>query len=379
MKPVVRTLLDLVAIRSDSALSNRPVIDYALRRLDAKAWDIELFPYKDVAGVEKTNLVAVLKAGSRTPRRRNVELALVCHTDTVPFDPAWQEAVKPRVRGGKLYGRGSCDVKGFLACMLTSITEVNLDQFSKPLAIVLTADEEIGCVGAKHLARKKALRSQYTIIGEPTGLQVVRGGKGYGLAEIVVQGKEAHSAFPAEGHSAIYAAARIVAGLERVSKKLATRKNPHFDPPYTTLNVGIIKGGSAKNIIPGECRITVEWRPVPGQDPLWAADLLRQEIARLTSQSPDLSATLDVKRVDPPFDPLGSPMLAPLMEDVTGQLATTVAFGTEAAHLSPLTLETVVFGPGSMTTAHKSGEFVPVAELNKCVDYLKIIIDALCT
>ena len=374
MKPVVRTLLDLVAIRSDSSLSNRPVIEYAMRHLDRKSWDMELFPYKDPAGVEKINLVAVTKTGSAY--RKNTELALVCHTDTVPFDPGWSEAVNPKVRGGNLYGRGSCDVKGFLACVMTSVSEV--PQLLKPLAIVLTADEEIGCVGAKFLARKKAVRSRYTIIGEPTDLQPVHAGKGYGLAEIVVHGREAHSAFPAAGHSAIYDAARVVATLERISKKLKAEKNFDFNPPYTTLNVGIIKGGTAKNIVPGECRITVEWRPIPRQDPAWASDVIRDELAKLSRQHSGFIADLDIKRIDPPFDPSESPRLAPFMESLTGKRATTVAFGTEAAHLSPLTSETIVFGPGSMTTAHKTGECVPIADLDKCVDYLNKTINALC-
>ena len=131
-------------------------------------------------------------------------------------------------------------------------------------------------MSAKFLARKKAVRARYTVIGEPTGLQPVRAGKGYALAEILVRGKEAHSAYPEKGRSAIYDAARVIAGLERVAVKLALRKHRDFDPPYTTLNPGLIEGGTAKNIVPGECRITVEWRPMPGQDPEWAAKLIRR-------------------------------------------------------------------------------------------------------
>jgi acetylornithine deacetylase len=253
-------LLDLVAIPSVSPLSNRPVIEYAQQHL--AGWGVKLYPYRDAAGVEKINLVAATKSGK-------AELALVCHTDTVPYDPAWKEAVRPAIRGGKVYGRGSCDVKGFLACVLAAVAKVNV---AKPLAVVLTADEEVGCVGAKFLARKKALRARYMVIGEPTGLRPVCAGKGYALAEIVVRGKEAHSAFPARGRSAIYDAARLVTALERVAKKLAGRKNRAFDPPFTTLNVGLINGGTAKNIVPGECRMTVEWRPVPGQPADSAAD-----------------------------------------------------------------------------------------------------------
>ena len=361
MKSETQILLDLVAIPSVSSMSNRPVIDYALPHLDG--WKVDLYPFCDAAGVEKVNLVA------RTHAQRAVELALVCHTDTVPFDPAWKEAVAPAIRNGRLYGRGSSDVKGFLACILTAVTQLDRKRLKKPLAIILTADEEVGCVGAKFLARKKAIRSRYTIVGEPTGLHPVRAGKGYALAEIVVHGKEAHSAFPARGRSAIYEAARVIAKLEQVAKKLATRKNPDFDPPYTTLNVGLIQGGTAKNIVPGECRLTVEWRPIPGQNPAWAASMIREALR-------GLDARVDIKRLDPPFNPSATRDLADLLESLSRRKSTTVSFGTEAAHVA--SSETVVFGPGNMTVAHKTGEFVPIAELRQCVHYLTTIIDLLC-
>ena len=212
------------------------------------------------------------------------------------------------------------------------------------------------------------------VIGEPTGLRPVLAGKGYALAEIVVRGKEAHSAFPARGRSAIFDAARVLIALERIAKKLEARKNNAFDPPFTTLNAGLISGGTAKNIVAGECRITVEWRPVPGQAGDWTADLIREALAGLRG----IDATLDVKRLDPAFDPSATRGLVTMVESLTGHAATTVSFGTEAAHLSELTSEAIVFGPGDMTVAHKSGEFVPVKELRECVDYLVALIQSAC-
>lgn len=367
MNPEVRALLDLVAIPSVSVQSNQPVIEYVLAYLDPKLWKIDRYSYRDPAGVAKTNLVAICGGG----RRNAVELAFVCHTDTVPFDAAWREAVNPRVRNGRLYGRGSCDVKGFLACVLAAIEQADLEKLSKPLALILTADEEIGCVGAKFLARRRPFRARYTIIGEPTGLHPVRAGKGYALAEVVVRGREAHSAFPAKGRSAIYDAARIVTRLEAVAKKLAARKNRDFDPPFTTLNVGLIQGGTAKNIVAGECRITVEWRPVPGQDPEWAVRLIRGALA-------GFDAYLDVKRIDPAFEPARDDELTALMESLARKKRTAVSFGTEAAHLREIAGETVVFGAGAMTTAHKAGEFVPIKELARCVSCLTAVIRKLC-
>jgi acetylornithine deacetylase len=356
-------LMDLVAIPSVSPMDNRPVIDYALARL-GRAWRVREFLHRDAAGTRKTNMVAMSGRGT-------AELALVCHTDTVPFDPAWKEATAPVIRRGRLYGRGSADVKGYLACVLAAVERIDPARLKKPLAIVLTADEEVGCVGAKELARRRAFRARYVLIGEPTGMHPIRAGKGYALAEIVVRGREAHSAFPAEGHSAIYDAARIVTRIEKLARKVAAKKNRDFDPPYTTLNVGLIRGGTAKNIVPGECRITVEWRPIPGQDPAWVAGLLQAEL-----RSSD--AELNVKRMDPPFDPARGRELADLLESLSGKRSSTVSFGTEAAQLSSLTSEAVVFGPGDMTTAHKTGEHVPVAELEKCTLYLRALIEKMC-
>jgi acetylornithine deacetylase len=355
-------LLDLVAIPSVSTASNRPVIEYAEKYL--AGWKVARYPYRDSSGVEKINLLATTRPGT-------AELAFVCHTDTVPYEAEWAEAVRPAIRGGKLYGRGSCDVKGFLACVLAAIGKARV---AKPMAILLTADEEVGCVGAKFLAQKKVLRARNMIVGEPTGLRPVCAGKGYALAEIIVRGKEAHSAFPSKGRSAIFDAARVVIMLEKVAKKLEARKNRAFDPPFTTLNVGLIQGGTAKNIVAGECRITVEWRPVPGQSGDWAADLIRPALEGLKG----IDARLEVKRLDPAFGPSATRNLASLVESLTGNSATTVSFGTEAAHLSGMTSEAIVFGPGDMTVAHRSGEFVPVKDLNRCVGCLVELMKRLC-
>jgi acetylornithine deacetylase len=367
-------LLDLVAIPSVSSMSNQPVIDYVLQHLDPSHWAVQLHNYCDPAGNPKANLVATTKATPGFP----TELTLVCHTDTVPFDPDWQDAVHPVVQDGRLYGRGSCDVKGFLACVLETLSHLDLTRIRKPLALVLTSDEEIGCVGAKHLAAKSAVRSRFMIIGEPTGLRPIRAGKGYALAEIIVKGREAHSAFPAHGHSAIVDAARVVLQLERVAAKLAEFTDATFDPPFTTMNVGLIQGGTAKNIVPGECRITVEWRPIPSQNPARAVELIEEELRQLTQSIPGFDARLDVKRMDPAFEPAATSDLASLLESVSGRPSTTVSFGSEAAYFRNAISEAVVFGPGDMTVAHKSGEFVPIAELKECVAYLRSAIARLC-
>jgi acetylornithine deacetylase len=374
MKSAKEILMDLVAIPSVSHLSNRPIVDYSLQYLPSKHWSIRKYLTRDPSGTEKINLVAITK----NSKDKTAELTFVCHTDTVPFEMRWKEALRPAQRKGNLYGRGSCDVKGFLACVLDSLQRKDHRALTKPIALVLTSDEEVGCVGAKYLARRKAIRSRYAIIGEPTGLRPIYAGKGYALAEIMVRGKEAHSAFPGRGRSAIYDASRVVARLEHVAHKAASRKHKHFDPPYTTVNVGLIQGGTAKNIVAGECRITVEWRPIPGQDPDWVAGLIRQELAGLKSRVPGLKVEMKVKRLEPSFDPIKDRTLVKLLETLSHRKPTTVSFGTESPHLSHLFGEAVVFGPGDMTTAHKTGEFVPVVQLEECVGYINRIIGSIC-
>jgi acetylornithine deacetylase len=236
------------------------------------------------------------------------------------------------------------------------------------LALILTADEEIGCVGAKRLASTNAVQARYMIVGEPTSLRPAHAGKGYGLAEIVVHGQEAHSAYPERGRSAIRDAARILERLDVAAAELAQHRNPDFDPPYTTLNVGLIEGGTAKNIVPGECRMTLEWRPVPGDE---AVDLIRRELA-------PFPAELIVKRLDAPFQPGAGRTLEHRVNALTGRPSTTLSFGSEAGHLGRFAEQVVVFGPGDMTTAHKTGECVPLAELQQCSAVLRTLIHEFC-
>ncbi len=364
--PVEKILLDLVAIPTVSAQSNEPLIAYAQTFFAPNVWALRRYPYRDSTGTLKVNLVA----RTRRPPRTRPALALVCHTDTVPYEASWREAVKPVLRGGRVYGRGSCDVKGFLACILSTVSALDAAPLTAPLEVALTAEEEIGCVGARRLAAAKAVRAPRLIVGEPTGLTPVYAGKGYGLAEIVVRGREAHSAFPTAGRSAIFDAARVLASIERAAKRLQRPRHAAFDPPHATINVGLIRGGAAKNIIPGECRLTVEWRPVPGEPPDRALRLIEDELNRLRCRVPALEAEIQPLRLDPPFESAKHTELRDLLRRLSGHPPSTVSFGTEAAHVRPSDGEAVVFGPGDMTTAHRTGEHVPVAQLRACVRHL---------
>ena len=253
-------LFDLIAIDSVSCSSNRGVTDYARSVLERAGWNTREIVYDDAMGIEKVNLVA--SPPSQDVNESSVDLAFVCHTDTVPFSGTWDAALKPFADSEFLYGCGACDVKGFLACLLETAASPHVDWLDG-LRIVLTADEEVGCVGAKHLLTAAAIHPRRLVIGEPTSLRVARAGKGYCLAEVLVTGVEAHSAHPDEGTSAIYAASRMIIRIEELAEQLKAQTHDLFIPPYTTLNVGTIQGGTAKNIIAGECKFLVEWRPIP--------------------------------------------------------------------------------------------------------------------
>lgn len=373
---VQQTLAELVAIDSVSSRSNSEIVDYLAQRCEAIGLRVKRLPYTDKSGVEKINLIA--SAGTKSSDSSEVELALVGHTDTVPYDPNWADALKLTEREGKLYGRGACDTKAFIAAALTSVQTVDLKQIAKPLALIFTADEEIGLIGAKRLAEARAIHSRYAIVGEPTSLRPMRAGKGYCLAEITIKGREAHSAYPALGSSAVFGAARLIGGIERIAGKLESEQHLAFDPPFTTLNVGLIRGGTAKNVIAGECSFTLEWRPIPGQDPKRLLDLLFAAIEEEKMRDPDFSCEVDAARADEGFETSPDSTLVSILEDLSGNEAGTVAFGTEAAQMTELGADAVVLGPGDIRVAHRTGEFVPAAELDACVKILEQAIKRIC-
>jgi acetylornithine deacetylase len=372
---IEETLAKLVSINSVSAGSNAAIIGFLSSRAETAGFRVHYFPYTDPAGVEKLNMVAVIGADSL---ETEVGLALVGHTDTVPFDPSWAEALRLTERDGRLYGRGACDTKGFIAAALAAVEGVDLSRLSRPLALCFTADEEVGCIGAKHLAEARAMRARYSIVGEPTSLQPMRAGKGYCLAEVTVGGREGHSAYPALGASAIFRAARLINRIEQIAEEIKREEHAAFDPPHTTLNVGIIKGGTAKNILAGECRFTLEWRPVPGQRAERVLDLVRAAVEDERRRDQDFSCEIEVIRIDRGVEtPADSPLVR-FLEEATGKASGTVAFGTEAPQMTELGAQAVIIGPGNIRDAHRTGEYVPVSELHACAEILSRAIERFC-
>jgi acetylornithine deacetylase len=369
---VQEILRALVAIPTPSALSNTPLIDWVAAFVEAKGWATERHSYTDDNGIAKANLIA--RPASADPAAP-IDLAFVCHSDTVPFAADWAEALAltPSSGGTMLHGRGSCDVKGALACFLTALGS---QAPNANVALIVSADEEIGCKGMDRLLAAKDLRIRSAIVSEPTSLAPGVAGKGYGLARVRIDGIEAHSAFPREGISAISVAARFIVRMEQLVTRWASAGDPLFDPPRTTLNVGTIEGGTAKNVVAGACSFLVEWRPVPADPPRsvlaeleWIADQIRME-------EPHAHIHIDPLRAEPGFAPKSEGPLFKRLAAASPQprVATGICFGSEASRLARVAEEIVVIGPGDMHTAHSSRECVPVAELDEWTATLSALL-----
>jgi len=372
MKSVVELLSDLIRIPSPSAVSNRPLVEYAANQLRDAGWSMRALPYPDPADIEKVNLVAA-PPGQRADEPHS-DLVFMCHTDTVPYAAEWTTALDPRIKDGLLHGCGACDVKGFLACLLTAIARADTSRLAEGLRIVLTADEEVGCIGAAHLLNQNVLRPRRMVIGEPTSLHPARAGKGYCLAEVIVFGKEAHSAHPRQGVSAILAAARLIVEIEKLAATFAQGTHSFFDPPYTTLNIGTIQGGTAKNIVAGSCRFQLEWRPIPGQPATAVLDSVTALVAKLEREDRDFRAEVRPIRQQSSFETGENAPLVHSLEAITGRSAVTIPFGSEASIFATMADEIVVIGPGDMRTAHSSRECVPIVELQEAVECLSALM-----
>jgi acetylornithine deacetylase len=354
------------------SVSNAPLLDFVQSLLEPHGWAVQRFPYIAADGLEKANLLATpsqFKGGLP-----DVELLFVCHTDTVPFRREWAAATNLTEQDGFLHGCGSCDVKGSLAALLSAALQVDAASIKSLAAFAFTAEEETGCIGAAKLVASGAIRPRNVIVCEPTSLRPATAGKGYALAEVKISGREAHSAFPYRGASAINAAANFIVRLEQRQKQPAASSDARFTPPFTTFNVGVLNGGTVKNIVAGACSFLVEWRPLPSEDPALGGIILKEIAAVVSSEHAGCEIDVKVLRTDAGFANPASDLLGATLCRLLNRSETGISFGSEATRFSAIAQAVVVVGPGDMETAHSERERVPMDELEEWTSIVKQLL-----
>jgi acetylornithine deacetylase len=372
-------LRDLVGFDTTSRNPNRPLIEYISDYLKQFGVEPELIWNEEGT---KANLWATIGPADRPG------IILSGHTDVVPVDGQdWSsDPFSLRQADGQLYGRGTADMKGFVAAVLAMVPEMLRQPLTRPFHLAFSYDEEIGCTGVVSLIeriRSRSVRPQICLVGEPTEMRPVVGHKGGRAYKVTVTGKEAHSSLAPHAVNAIEYAAELIAFLTGIAKDMADR-GPHddaYDVVHGTLQTGLIHGGTAINVVPRECEFAFEFRHLAETDPdgiiAKVNDFVENQLEpRMRAIHPDVGVA---------FEPIYSyPALATPRDAAAVQFVKTlvnrnddgkVAFGTEGGLFSGIGIPTVVCGPGSIVQAHKPDECIAVEQLRLCEAFLERLID----
>ncbi len=341
----------------------------------------------------KANLFVTVPAGKDSNSIDN-GLVLSGHTDVVPVDGQdWtSDPFIATIRGDKLYGRGSCDMKGFIACALTLLPKAvklsQAGQLSRPLHLALSFDEEVGCLGAPLILADLAQRGitpDYCIVGEPTNMTMVVAHKGIAVYRCRVHGKSAHSSLTHQGVNAISYASRLVGYVDDLACEISHRDDNDalFDVPYSTLSVGTIKGGTATNIVPNLCEFTFDYRNLPHMTQEDVIAPIQAKVAELTARmqarAPETGIELMQEESVPAMTDNDSAELQQLIASlVDDDKRHKVAYATEGGQFTNAGIPTIICGPGSIEQAHKADEYVEISEIERCDTFLQRLLDS-CT
>lgn len=377
---VIELLERLVSFDTTSHNSNLPLVDFVCNYLDRPGVRIIRHPSPDGS---KANVVVV--AGPDPEPSERSGLVLSGHMDVVPAgESGWSSDPFTLTRDGvRLIARGACDMKGFLALALDRFAAAASDALRHPLVLLFTFDEEVGTLGARHFVESgpaDLVLPRQVIIGEPTGLSVVRMHKGHLRLKVTVEGTAAHSGFPQSGDNAIEPMARAVTALAGLRDALTEESSPHGSQfgqvPFVTLNIAQVAGGTATNVVPDRCSLDIGIRLLPGmsRDPM---------VARVHDT---VAAALDGRPFGLQVANESPPMLLPehhelyrFLSETVGQSGTrSVYFATDAGWLARADFDCVVFGPGNMDTAHKAGEWISEAELAQGEALLERVVHERC-
>ncbi len=375
----IQILERLIAFDTTSTRSNLDLIDFVRNLLDDHGIASQLVESEDRA---RANLYATVGPDDRGG------VMLSGHTDVVPTAGQDWSGDPYRLRGDDnlLYGRGSCDMKGFIACVLAALPRMTETPFKTPLHFAFSYDEEIGCVGARRLADALAgfeVRPKVGIIGEPTSMQMVTGHKGKLSFRVTFTGLSCHSAYITSGVNAVEYAAELIAFIRAMNRRVQEREqvDPSYSVPHSTFHVGNIRGGTALNIVPRDCSFEFEIRNLPQDD----LDALAHEIRHYADDVllPDMRARYPDSDIR--FDEISHyPGLhTPRDSAVIGYtravnpvdaFGDNVSFGTEAGLFDDIGINCVVCGPGSIEQAHKPDEFVSREQLAACDRLLENLV-----
>ncbi|WFR99264.1 acetylornithine deacetylase [Rhizobium tumorigenes] len=293
------------------------------------------------------------------------------HMDVVPAgEQGWtSDPFRLRAEGDRLYGRGTSDMKGFLACALAALPALAAMPLTQPVHLAFSYDEEAGCRGVPHLLRllpDLCAKPQGCIIGEPSGLRAIRAHKGKAAARIEIRGCTGHSSRPDLGANAIHAMASVLGEAVACAGRLANGPfDSNFEPPYSSLQVGVVSGGQAVNIIPDFCTADVEARAIAGVSP--SALLQPIKAALLALETQGFTTRWDLLSEYPALSLAADAPLAALLEALTGQTPlAAVSYGTEAGLYEAASMDAIICGPGDIGRAHKADEYIEVGELAAC-------------
>ncbi|MEO8530059.1 MAG: acetylornithine deacetylase [Deltaproteobacteria bacterium] len=375
-------LAELIAFPTVSANSNLAMIAWLADQLEAVGARVEVL--LDASGT-KGNLFATFG-----PQDMAGGIVLSGHTDVVPTeDQPWSsDPFKMIERDGKLYGRGTCDMKGFIAACTAMAPDFAAAVRNRPLHFAFTYDEEVGCIGGKALVaalETRGIHPGVAILGEPTMMRIIEGHKGCNEYSTHFTGLEGHGSLPDRGVNSVEYAVRYVNRLLELKEKLKARApaKSRFEPPWTTINIGALHGGVAHNVIPGQTRVDWEIRPVSRVDTTFVHDDLRAftdgtllPAMRAVDHNAGIMTEVvgEVQGLEPAVDNEARDIVAALTGE---QDLDVVSFNTEAGLFQDYGMSAVVCGPGSILQAHKPDEFIAIDQLAKCIDMLTGLADRL--
>ncbi|MHA7772772.1 acetylornithine deacetylase [Roseibium sp. M-1] len=371
-----RDILDrLIAFPTVSADSNLDLINYAAGLLADCGARVRVS--EDRTG-RKANLFATLGPDI------SGGIVLSGHTDVVPADAAeWTgDPFRMRTEEGRLLGRGTCDMKGFIAAVLAKAPDYAALDLKRPLHVALTYDEEVGCFGARHLVEELSegdIRPSVAIIGEPTEMRVIEGHKGCYEYTTSFHGTDGHGSEPDKGVNAIHVAAAFISRMMDLAEDMKNRAGPdsaRYSPPWTTLQTGQIEGGSARNVIARHCAVEWEMRPVRSEDARHVKQALESYcrdvlLPQMRTVYPQAEIVTEIIGEVAGLAVVPDNEAREIATRLTGaNLSDVVAFGTEAGLFQALGMSVVVCGPGSIAQAHQPDEFVTLDQLDKCLTML---------